>query len=208
VVHVPAPQAEAHRQVTREIATVREDRKRVRNRIQGLLATQGIRLELDATFLAHVATAQTGDGRALPTAFRLWLEREWAPLAAIDARMTALAATRDADIETGTDRVATIARRLCSMRGVAETSAAVFSAELFGTRTFQNGRQIGAVMGLVPVPYRSDQRVRDQGISRAGRPELRRIGDGPSYVGVLRQEFHALPHCRRGVESRRCRTVP
>jgi hypothetical protein len=48
--------------------------------------------------------------------------------------------------------VAAIARQLCTMRGVAETSAAVFSAELFGTRTFQNGRQIGAVMGLVPVP--------------------------------------------------------
>ena len=31
-------------------------------------------------------------------------------------------------------------------------------------------------MGLVPVPYRSDQRVQDQGISKAGRAELRRIG--------------------------------
>jgi transposase len=92
VVHVPAPEAEAHRQVTREIATVREDRKRVRNRIQGLLATQGIRLGLDATFLAHVATAQTGDGRALPTAFRLRREREWAHLAAIDARRIGIVA--------------------------------------------------------------------------------------------------------------------
>jgi len=177
VVHVPSPEAEAHRQATREIATVREDRKCVRNRIQALLATQGIRLELDATFLAHLATAQTGDGRVLPTAFHRRLEREWAHLEAIDARMTALAAARDAAIETGTDRVAAIARQLCTMRGVAETSAAVFSAELFGTRTFQNGRQLGAVMGLVPVPYRSDQRVRDQGISRAGRAELRRIAD-------------------------------
>ena len=49
VVHVPSPEAEAQRQLTREIATVREDRKRVRNRIQALLATQGIRLELGAT---------------------------------------------------------------------------------------------------------------------------------------------------------------
>jgi transposase len=175
VVHVPSPEADAHRQVTREIATVREDRKCVRNRIQALLATQGIRLDLDATFLAHLATVQTGDGRPLPTAFRLRLEREWAHLEAIDARMTALTAARDAEIEMGTDRVAVIARQLCTMRGVAETSAAVFSAELFGTRTFQNGRQIGAVMGLVPVPYRSDQRVRAQGISRTGRAELRRI---------------------------------
>jgi transposase len=192
VVHVPSPEAEAQRQVPREIATVREDRKCVRNRIQALLATQGIRLALDATFQAHLATAQTGDGRALPTAFRLRLEREWAHLEAIDARMTALTAARDAEIETGTDRVAAIARQLCTMRGVAETSAAVFSAELFGTRTFQNGRQIGAVMGLVPVPYRSDQRVRDQGISRAGRPELRRIALQLAWGWVRWQPTSAL----------------
>jgi hypothetical protein len=65
VVHVPSPEAEAQRQVTREIATVREDRKRVRNRIQSLLATQGIRLELSARFVEHLATVQTGVGRAL-----------------------------------------------------------------------------------------------------------------------------------------------
>jgi mono/diheme cytochrome c family protein len=38
VVHVPSAEAEAQRQLTREIETVREDRKRVRNRIQGVLA--------------------------------------------------------------------------------------------------------------------------------------------------------------------------
>ena len=176
VVHVPSPEAEAQRQLTREIATVREDRKRVRNRIQALLATQGIRLELNAQFLAHLATAHTGDGRALPAAFRLRLAHEWAHLEAIEARRLGVTTARDEQVATGTDRVAVVARQLCTLRGVAETSAAVFSAELFGTRTFRNGRQLGAVMGLVPVPYRSDQRVRDQGISKAGRAELRRIG--------------------------------
>jgi transposase len=93
--HARPPAKSLDRQLTREIATVREDRKRVRDRIQSLLA-------------------------------------------------------RDAQIATGTDRVAAIARQLCSMRGVAPTSAAVFSGELFGTRPFQNGRQIGAVMGSGP----------------------------------------------------------
>jgi transposase len=64
---------------------------------------------------------------------------------------------------------------MCTLRGVAEVSAAAFSAELFGTRTFNNGRQLGALVGLVPVPYRSDQRVQDQRISKAGRAELRRL---------------------------------
>ena len=192
VVHVPSPEAEAHRQLTREIATVREDRKRVRNRIHALLATQGIRLELSARFEAHLATARTGDGRDLPAAFRLRLAREWAHLAAIETRMQAVTDARDEQIAAGTDRVATVARQLCTVRGVAETSATVFSAELLGTRTFTNGRQFGAVLGLVPVPYRSDQRIQDQGISRAGRADLRRIALQLAWCWVRWQPDSAL----------------
>ena len=175
VVHVPTPEAEAARQLTREIATVREDRKRVRNRIQALLATQGIRVELSPRFPQQLPALTTGDGRPLSAAWQARLEREWAHLEAIEARMATLTAARADQIAVGTDRIADVARQLCRMRGVADTSAAVFSAELFGTRTFANGRQLGALTGLVPVPYRSDQRVQDQGISKAGRSELRRL---------------------------------
>lgn len=175
VVHVPTPAAEAQRQLSREFATVGTDRTRVRNRIKALLATQGIRLALTRHFVDDLASARTGDGRPLDEAWRARLGREWDQLQAIDARLRALAAARAAHIAQGQDRVADIARRLCTVRGVAEVSAAVFSAELFATREFQNGRQLSALIGLVPVPYRSDQRVRDQGISKAGRAEIRRL---------------------------------
>jgi len=175
VVHVPTVEAEAARQVTRELATVRADRARVRNRIQGLLATQGIRCALTRRFPDRLATLRTGDGQALAVAWQARLAREWAQLETIEARLTALRTERDATIQAGTDRVAHVARQLCGLRGVAEASAALYSAELFATRTFQNGRQLGALTGLVPVPYRSDQRVADQGISKAGRSELRRV---------------------------------
>jgi len=173
VVHVPTPDAEAARQLTREWQTVRGDRTRIRNRLQGLLASQGIRAALTAKFVEHLRTWRTGDGRPLPEAFRARLMREWEQLQAIEARRATLEAARDAAITEERDRVATIARRLCTLRGVAEASAMLFSAELFGTRTFQNGRQVGALTGLVPVPHRSDQLVQDQGISKAGRGELR-----------------------------------
>jgi transposase len=65
----------------------------------------------------------------------------------------------------------------------------VFSVELFGTRTFQNGRHVGAVMGLVPV---RDQRVHDQGISRAGRAEVRRIALQLAWGWVRWQPASAL----------------
>lgn len=175
VVHVPTPEAEAARQLTREITTVRVDRMAVRNRIGGLLATQGIRCALTPRFLEQLPALQTGDGRPLAPAWHDRLAREWAHLQAIEGRLATLRTRRDEAITAGADRVARVAQQLCQLRGVAETSAAFYSAELFGTRTFANGRQLGALTGLVPVPYRSDQRVADQGISKAGRGELRRV---------------------------------
>ena len=175
VVQVPSPTEEDARQLTREIEAVRADRIRVRNRIQGLLATQGVRLMLDRTFEQRLGTAGTGDGRPFPDALRARLRREWASLVTLDARAAELTTARDAQIAAGQDRVARVARQLTTLRGVAETSSALFSAELFGTRTFANGRQLGALSGLVPVPYRSDQRVQDQGISKGGRAEVRRV---------------------------------
>jgi transposase len=173
VVHVPSPAAENDRQLTREMDAVGEDRTRVRNRIQGLLATQGVRLALDRQFARALTSVVTGDGRPVPPALRERLLREWAHLQSIEARLALLETARDERIAHGTDRVAQVARQLVTLRSVGEASAAVFSAEMFGTRTFQNPRQVGALMGLVPVPYRSDQCVQDQGISKAGRGSLR-----------------------------------
>ena len=192
VVHVPTPEAEAGRQLTREIATVRSDRTRVRNRLLGLLATQGIRCELTPQFLERLASLATGDGRPLLAAWRDRLAREWAHLQAIERRLAELCAVRDAAIAAGADRVAQVAQQLCQLRGIAETSAAIYSAELFGTRTFANGRQLGAVTGLVPVPYRSDQRVADQGISQAGRAELRRVSIQLAWCWLRWQPDSAL----------------
>jgi transposase len=192
VVHVPTPEAEAGRQLTREIATVRSDRTQVRNRVLGLLVTQGIRCELTRQFLERLASLQTGDGRPLAAAWRDRLGREWAHLQVIEARLAALEQARTAAIAAGADRVAQVAQQLSQLRGIGETSAALFSAELFGTRTFANGRQLGALTGLVPVPYRSDQRVQDQGISKAGRAELRRVSVQVAWCWLRWQPDSAL----------------
>lgn len=192
VVHVPTPEAEAARQLTREIESVRQDRTRLRNRLQGLLATQGIRCALTRRFPERVATLQTGDGRPLALAWQERLRREWTQLETIAARLRVLRKTRTTVIAESEDPVALVARHLCRLRGVAETSAAIFSAELFGTRTFANGRQLGALTGLVPVPYRSDQRVQDQGISKAGRADLRRLSIQLAWCWIRWQPDSAL----------------
>lgn len=192
VVHAPSPAAENDRQLTRELEAVRDDRTRVRNRLQALLATQGVRLSLDRHFESALATVQTGDGRPFPPALRERLRREWAHLQVIETRLTTLETARDERIVHGTDRVAQVARRLLTMRGVGEASAATFSAELFGTRTFHNRREVGALTGLVPVPFRSDQRVQDQGISKAGRGSLRGLAIQIAWGWVRWQPDSAL----------------
>jgi transposase len=210
VVHVPTPEAEAARHLTREVATVRQDRTRIRNRLLALLATQGIPGPLPRHLPERLATWRTGDGQALPLALQGRLQREWTQLQAVEARLATLRGERATRLETGTDRVAQVARQLCRLRGVAATSATCYSTELFGTRTFQNGRQLGALTGLVPVPYRSDQRIADQGISKAGRAELRRISIELAWCWLRWQPDSALAqwfHRRFGAAGGRSRRI-
>src|SRR4029077_10884934 len=94
IVHVPSPAAENERQLTRELEAVHDDRTRIRNRIHGLLATQGVRLSIDRHFETTLAAVQTGDGRPFPPALRERLRREWAHLQIMEARLTTLETAR------------------------------------------------------------------------------------------------------------------
>jgi transposase len=51
---------------------------------------------------------------------------------------------------------------------------------------------VGALLGLVPVPYRSDQRVQDQGISKAGHRQLRRVSIQLAWCWLRYQPSSAL----------------
>jgi transposase len=47
--------------------------------------------------------------------------------------------------------------------------------ELFGWRQFHNRREVAGAVGLTPTPYNSGDSVREQGISRAGNPRVRKL---------------------------------
>ena len=83
---MPSVEAEDARQFTREIATVQTDQIRLRNRIHGLLATQGVRLALNGAFETALATVRTGDGRAFPEALRVRILHEWTALQTLEVR--------------------------------------------------------------------------------------------------------------------------
>lgn len=174
-VRVPSVEAEADRQLQREWETVREDRKRIRNRLQGLLVTQGVRLPIRMGFAARLEHVRLWDGRALPAALVDRLQREWIQLRQVETRQAALRRAQRSRVQTQSDTVAQQARQLAQLCGVATNGALTLTTELFAWRGFTNGRQIGAIVGLTPTPYRSDQMVIEQGISRSGNRRVRAL---------------------------------
>jgi transposase len=191
-VHVPSVAAEADRHLSREWEAVQADRTALRNRIHGLLATQGVRLALTPAFPAHLAAARLWDGRPMPPALVARLEREWRQLHALEQRLQTLRRLRTARVHAGTDVVAHQTRHLTRLRGVGVTGALPLVTELFAWRAFRNGRQIGACVGLTPTPYRSDQRHVEQGISRSGNRRIRALSIELAWAWVRYQPLSAL----------------
>jgi len=67
----------------------------------------------------------------------------------------------------------------------------VLATELFA-RDLRNRREVGALSGLVAVPYQSGDAGHDQGISRAGLKHVRRVAVELAWTWVRWQPDSAL----------------
>ncbi len=56
---------------------------------------------------------------------------------------------------------------------IGPSSAWLLVMEFFGWRAFRNRREVGALAGLVSMPYNSGDAEQDQGISKAGNRRVR-----------------------------------
>jgi transposase len=171
VVRVPPEAAEDARQVIRERRTVRADRTRVRNRIRGLLATQGVRLALGRDFLTQLAAVRRWDGTALGPGLQQRLTREWEALQAIEARLTVV----EPRPVLARGPVPAAVAALQQLGGIGDAGAWTLGLEVLGWRTFRNRREAGSFLGLTPTPYASGTQRREQGISKVGPPALRAL---------------------------------
>lgn len=208
--HVPSVQAEADRQLQREWEAVRDDRTRLRNRLQGLLATQGVTLELTARFGDGLAATRSWDGSALPAELVARLTRDWTQLQQVEARLATLKRLRRERVaQDRADVVAKQTRKLAQLRGIGLNGAMTVTTELFAWRAFANGRQVGASIGLTPTPYRSDQRVVEQGIGRSGNRRVRALSIELAWSWLRWQPNSELSrwfHARFG-QHRRARRI-
>lgn len=175
VVRVPTVEAEDARHLHRELTAVKRDRVRVTNRIKGLLAAQGVRLEVRKDFPERLEEMRLWDGSTLPPGLRARLERAWEHRRWLTERIQALEAERRALLRTSDAEDVERVRQLMLLDGIGENSAWVFVTEFFGWREFRNRREVGALAGLAPTPYQSGATDREQGISKAGNRHVRTI---------------------------------
>ena len=173
VVHVPSEADEAARQLSREIEAVTHDRTQVVNRIQGLLATEGVKLVLAGDVPAALAAVRRWDGTPLPAPLVARLERDWTQVEAVTARLVALKAQRRTELTTGTTPAHAQMRQLARLGGIGVATATVLVREFFGWRAFRNRRQVGGCAGLTATPFQTGLTHHEQGISKAGNRRVR-----------------------------------
>jgi transposase len=175
VVHVPTPADEDRRQLHRELQQLTQERTRRRNRIKGLLATQGIALATLVDVPAELAALRTGDGAPVAPGLRARVEREWERLERVVQQREDLRRARRALLRTAPADDPTVrrVRALLALRAIGIESAWLYVLEFFGWRQFANGREVGALAGLTPTPFASGLSAHEQGISKAGNRRVR-----------------------------------
>ena len=168
VVRVPSVEEEDHRQWHRELWALKKERTRHGNRIKGLLASQGVRLKVGRDFLKQLEEVRLWDGSRLPASLQARLEREWSRRELVEEQIRELGVLRRKALAASESQSVEKVRRLMELRGIGENGSWLLVMEFFGWRRFENRRQVGALSGLVPVPYRSGEMKWEQGISKAG----------------------------------------
>jgi transposase len=188
VVQVPSAALEDGRHAERGLATLTAERTAWRNRIHGLLMLAGVRLRIGADFGDRLAACRTWAGTPLPAGLRARVEQAWRLLTAVEGELRTARAARAAELAAGAQALraaaaarpqppaprapAEIAAALMRLRALGPGTATVLAHEVF-SRDLRNRREVGALTGLVGVPYNSGATVREQGISRAGLARLR-----------------------------------
>jgi transposase len=173
VVRVPSVDEEDRRQLHREMLTATQDRTRVINRINGLLAGHGVQLALQGDVEAQLDQVRQWDGSPLPSALRTRLKRAWQQVGFLTAHIQTLEAERRALLRHREDPVIAQVRQLFTLRGIGVNSAWLYVMEFFAWRDFQTPKQVGALAGLTPTPYQSGQSRRELGIAKAGNRHIR-----------------------------------
>ena len=175
VVHVPSGEVEDQRQLHRELMALKREQTHHINRMKGLLASQGVVLEVKRDFVEELAEVKLWDGSKIGLGLRGLLEREAVRLELVREQIHELEKERKELLKNSSDPAIEQVRRLLRLKGIGMNSAWVDVMEFFAWRGFHNRREVAALAGLTPTPYRSGESVREVGISKAGNRPVRAL---------------------------------
>lgn len=178
-VWVPSPEQEALRHLQREIKRLKEDIQRNNNRIISILERWPVeKIGVHKTALEWKRifnewnNRRTGNKLPESEALRICLLIQ--ELGVFEANMAKFQAYIDKKFEE--DRsVSAIASTLAQFSGISDIISRSFAWEIGDFRRFKNGKKISSYFGLTPTPYSSGKSVKEQGISKEGNGELRRL---------------------------------
>jgi transposase len=173
VVRVPAAETEGQRHLVRDRGTLQKEVGQHRDRLRKLLATVGCWGSIEGDLKGRLERGEvTGyGGSALPAWLRERLVRECARLKLVEEQLAQLEKSLPAQLP---EAVGERMMQLMQLKAVGPVGAQRLLLELFW-RQFNNRREVGACVGLVPQPYDSGESRVDQGISKAGNRRVRAL---------------------------------
>jgi transposase len=205
VIRVPTVAEEDRRHLHRELLTLKKEQTRQVNRIKGLLANQGVRLEVKQDFLERLEAERLWDGSSLPSGLQFRLQREYERLEFIRGQVQQLEAQRRLLLKESESRDVDQVRALSRLKGIGVNSAWLYVMEFFGWREFRNGKEVGSLAGLTPTHHQSGDLLREQGIDKSGNRRVRAMAIEIAW-GWLR--FQPQSHLARWYEERFARGGP
>jgi transposase len=173
VVNVPTVADEDGRQLHRGMKDLQRQKTECSNRIKGLLASQGLTAAVDANFRVTLDGLRDWNDEPVPAGMRVRLLQEYAVWETLHRQERDAVNEQERQLRESEDRRVEQMRRLMGLRAVGARTAWILVMELFSWRAIKNGKELGALVGLTPVPYDSGKSQREQGISKAGNKHVR-----------------------------------
>ena len=173
VIRQPSVEAEAQRHYVRERGELQKEELQHRDRIRKLLRTVGCWDSGDGDIAGRLERGEIRGfgGTVLPPQLRARLQSECQRLALVQEQFKTLEKEMIKQLpEPIQERVAKLQR----LKAVGSVGAVRLVLELFW-RQFDNRRQVGACVGLVPQPFDSGNSHADQGISKQGNRRVRAL---------------------------------
>ena len=207
---MPTVADEDRRQLHRGLKDLQRQQTECSNRIQGLLAALGLTAAVDADFRTTLAGLCDWAGQPVPPGMQQRLLQEYAVWEALHRQVRDAANEQERRLREGTEPYLEKVRRLLGLKAVGVRSAWVLVMELFAWRDIKNGKELGALVGLTPVPYDSGKSQRGQGISKAGNKHVRSLIVELAWLWLRWQPASALSQWyqrRFGAGNKRARKV-